>query len=248
MHRLDANGPTLDGKAAVGTGAIGIVDPCRLRRDCLRLALLQHAPDRRVSEAADAEELLQLVSEGESFALVLIGVPVAEGVDLHEVQELRRAMPDIPIMVLAETDDPHHSRQILATGARGFLPASMSLKVLLGAVDLVLAGGVYVPSTLFDHDGNGAARPNSIAAREPWSELTRRQRDVLGLIAQGKSNKLIADALTMSESTVKAHVKQIIKRLAVANRTQAALVATGRAGFATRNGNGGQRTAASAGD
>jgi len=59
----------------------------------------------------------------------------------------------------------------------------------------------------------------------PWRELTRRQRDVLTLIAEGKSNKLIADALKMSESTVKAHVKQIIKRLNVVNRTQAALLA-----------------------
>ncbi len=56
--------------------------------------------------------------------------------------------------------------------------------------------------------------------------LTRRQRDVLALISVGKSNKLIADALNMSESTVKAHVKQIIRRLKVANRTQAALLAT----------------------
>ena len=60
----------------------------------------------------------------------------------------------------------------------------------------------------------------------PWRELTRRQRDVLALISEGKSNKLIAEALTMTESTVKAHVKQIIKRLHVANRTQAALLAT----------------------
>jgi DNA-binding NarL/FixJ family response regulator len=67
--------------------------------------------------------------------------------------------------------------------------------------------------------------------REPWSELTRRQRDVLGLISQGKSNKLIADALDMSESTVKAHVKQIIKRLRVANRTQAALLAAAAGPF-----------------
>jgi len=92
----------------------------------------------------------------------------------------------------------------------------------------VLAGGVYVPSSLID-----AGPPRASSAQmpkrqnEPWSELTRRQRDVLALIAQGKSNKLIADALTMSESTVKAHVKQIIKRLHVANRTQAALLATG---------------------
>ena len=60
--------------------------------------------------------------------------------------------------------------------------------------------------------------------------MTRRQRDVLALISEGKSNKLIADALNMSESTVKAHVKQIIRRLKVANRTQAALLATARAG------------------
>jgi len=64
------------------------------------------------------------------------------------------------------------------------------------------------------------------AQHAPWRELTRRQRDVLALISEGKSNKLIADALTMTESTVKAHVKQIIKRLHVANRTQAALLAT----------------------
>jgi len=67
----------------------------------------------------------------------------------------------------------------------------------------------------------------AVRAREtPWRELTRRQCDVLALISEGKSNKLIADALTMTESTVKAHVKQIIKRLNVANRTQAALIAS----------------------
>lgn len=77
----------------------------------------------------------------------------------------------------------------IRVGARGFLPTSQSLKVLVGAFERVRAGGSYV-------------------------------------IAEGKPNKLIADALQMSESTVKAHVKQIIRRLHVANRTQAALLAT----------------------
>jgi DNA-binding NarL/FixJ family response regulator len=98
-------------------------------------------------------------------------------------------------------------------------------------LDLVLAGGIYVPSSLIDPTLN---RPpvtaGNVAPGERWGDLTRRQRDVLSLIAQGKSNKLIADALVMSESTVKAHVKQIIKRLRVANRTQAALLATGALG------------------
>ncbi len=98
----------------------------------------------------------------------------------------------------------------------------------MGALDLVLAGGIYVPSSLIEPTPERAAAAAEFgAAGEPASGLTRRQRDVLGLISKGKSNKLIADALTMSESTVKAHVKQIIKRLRVANRTQAALLANG---------------------
>jgi DNA-binding NarL/FixJ family response regulator len=90
---------------------------------------------------------------------------------------------------------------------------------------LVLAGGEHVPAAFID------VRPGT-PGPTPWPNLTRRQRDVLSLIAQGRSNKLIAEALAMSESTVKAHVKQIIKRLNVANRTQAALVATGNGSFA----------------
>ncbi len=221
--------------------ALAIVDPSRLRRECLRLALAQHSPDRQVTEAGNADELIHLVGGGSHFDLVLVGAATSEHIDLRQLEALRRTLPETPLVVVAETDNPQRARQILGTGARGFLPASLSLRVLMGAIDLVLAGGVYVPSSLIE---SSAQRPGSWQgsghSAEPWSELTRRQRDVLALISQGKSNKLIADALTMSESTVKAHVKQIIKRLNVANRTQAALVATGRAYFpptARANGN-----------
>jgi DNA-binding NarL/FixJ family response regulator len=226
--------------------AIAIVDPSRLRRECLRLALAQHSPDRQVTEAGSADELIHLVSGGSHFDLVLVGAATSEHVDLRQIEALRRTLPETPLVVVAETDNPQRARQILGTGARGFLPASLSLRVLMGAIDLVLAGGVYVPSSLID---SSAQRPGawqgSTPSAEPWSELTRRQRDVLALISQGKSNKLIADALSMSESTVKAHVKQIIKRLNVANRTQAALVATGRAYFPpTARANGGTESLA----
>jgi DNA-binding NarL/FixJ family response regulator len=226
--------------------AIAIVDTSRLRREFLRLALAQHSPDRQVTEAGTADELIRLVNDGIHFDLTLVGAATCEHVDLRQLEALRRALPETPLVVVAETDNPQRARQILSTGARGFLPASLSLRVLMGAIDLVLAGGVYVPSSLIE---GSPQRPSGwqggAQSTEPWSELTRRQRDVLALISQGKSNKLIADALTMSESTVKAHVKQIIKRLNVANRTQAALVATGRAHFApTMRGNGGAETAA----
>ncbi len=241
MGRLDrSNGielrpvPVNGGTPLVaGISAVAIIDHSRLRRECLKLALSHHSPQWRIAELATAEDLVQLVESGEGCDLVLIGAATADHVDLSQLETLRTALSGTPVVVVAEDDNPQRARQILNTGARGFLPASLSLKVLMGALDLVLAGGDYVPSSLIESNparseswSTGGNRPP-----EPWSELTRRQRDVLALISQGKSNKLIADALTMSESTVKAHVKQIIKRLHVANRTQAALMATGHGIF-----------------
>jgi len=240
MGRIDPNDTIETPTQTVSAdSAIAIVDSSRLRRECLRLAIAQHSPDRQVTEAGSADELIHLVNSGSRFDLMLVGAATAEHIDLRQLESLRRTLPETPLVVVAETDNPQRARQILSTGARGYLPASLSLRVLMGAIDLVLAGGVYVPSSLIENSPQRSGSwQGSSPASEPWSELTRRQRDVLGLISQGKSNKLIADALTMSESTVKAHVKQIIKRLNVANRTQAALVATGRAYFPQVRGNG----------
>jgi DNA-binding NarL/FixJ family response regulator len=221
--------------AAHADSAIAIVDAGRLRRECLSLAMSHFNPERHVLEAAGAKELLDHVAAGSSFDLLLVGAATLELIDMDQIETLRHALPDTPLVVVAETDDPHRTRQLLAVGVRGVLPASLSLQVLMGAVDLVLAGGVYLPSSLIDAGTSRAiALPGTAQAAEPWPELTRRQRDVLAFISQGKSNKLIADALSMSESTVKAHVKQIIRRLNVANRTQAALVATGHGAFPRR--------------
>jgi DNA-binding NarL/FixJ family response regulator len=244
---MDRNGETFerlvqprpaDSRRAPGDAAqesvVALVDQSRLRRECLKLALTEHEGAWRILDLASADDVLRLSEGGQKFDLLLLGAATAELVDLSQVETIRQAMPDTPVVVVAENDNPHRARAILNAGTRGFLPASLSLKVLLGALDLVMAGGVYVPSSLID-PGPQRTQGSTLQPKrqsEPWSELTRRQRDVLGLIAQGKSNKLIADALTMSESTVKAHVKQIIKRLRVANRTQAALLATGSLGQA----------------
>src|SRR5215470_2869929 len=171
---------------------VALVDQSRLRRECLRLALSDHEAGWRIVDLASAEDVLRLAEGGQKFDLLLLGAATAELVDLAQIEMLHQALPETPIVVVAENDNPHRARLILDAGP---------------------------PRT--------SATQAPKRQNEPWSELTRRQRDVLALIAQGKSNKLIADALTMSESTVKAHVKQIIKRLHVANRTQAALLATG---------------------
>jgi len=202
---------------------LAIVDQSRLRCDCLKLAFT-HQPRRwHVTDVASASELARLVQRGEEFDVILLGGSTCANVDLVDIALLAAAAPQTPVLVAAECDDPERAHAILRAGAKGFLPTSHSLKVLMGALERVRGGGTYAPLALTE--AVPAAMPER-AQRTPWRELTRRQRDVLALISEGRSNKLIADALNMSESTVKAHVKQIIRRLNVANRTQAALLAT----------------------
>jgi two-component system, NarL family, nitrate/nitrite response regulator NarL len=204
---------------------LAIVDQSPLRRECLKLALAQQPRRWHVTDFSDAAELAQLARHGAGFEVILLGASTSAHIDLADLALLTAAVPETPILVAAECDDAEGARAILRSGARGFLPTSLGLKVLMAALERIRTGGTYVPLALSEPMLSGE-RPT------PWPELTRRQRDVLALISEGRSNKLIGEALNMTESTVKAHVKQIIKRLHVANRTQAALLAT-RANWAT---------------
>jgi DNA-binding NarL/FixJ family response regulator len=202
---------------------LAIIDQSRLRSDCLKLALGMQPRRWRVTDVAGASELARLVQHGDEFDVILLGGSTCAHIDLVDISLLATASPQTPILVAADCDDPERAHAILRAGARGFLPTSHSLKVLMGALERVRAGGTYVPLALTEAISSATSERSQCT---PWRELTRRQCDVLALISEGKSNKLIADALNMSESTVKAHVKQIIRRLNVANRTQAALLAT----------------------
>ena len=230
MNSLDHPGgtePNLAPDAARFIGAsrrhLAIVDHSPLRRECLKLALAYQPRRWRITDVAEAGDLAQRIRRGETFDVILMGASTCAHIDLADLSVLCTTAPEIPILVTADCDDPESARAILHSGARGFLPTSLGLKVLMGALERVRTGGTYVPLAITEPN---PARGGERAQHPPWRELTRRQRDVLALISEGKSNKLIADALTMTESTVKAHVKQIIKRLHVANRTQAALLAT----------------------
>jgi DNA-binding NarL/FixJ family response regulator len=202
---------------------LAIVDQSALRRDCLKLALGQQVRRWRVTDVETAAELVRLARQGAGFSVILLGGSTCRKIDLADVARLAAAAPQTPILVVADCDDLERARTILRAGARGFLPMSLGLKILVAALERVRTGGTFVPLVLTNPPEDAAA-PDLPGL--PERALTRRQRDVLALIAEGQSNKLIADALRMSESTVKAHVKQIIRRLHVANRTQAALLAT----------------------
>jgi DNA-binding NarL/FixJ family response regulator len=202
---------------------LAIVDRSALRRDCLRLALGQQPRRWRVTDVESVADLVRLIRQGAGFSVILLGAATCQTIDLVDLSLLAAVSAKTPILVVADCDDPERARMILRSGAKGFMPITCGLKVLIGALERMRGGGSFVPLVLSSSNGNGAVHEPESTGRPA---LTRRQRDVLALISQGKSNKLIAGTLGMSESTVKAHVKQIIRRLHVANRTQAALLAT----------------------
>jgi DNA-binding NarL/FixJ family response regulator len=207
------------GRGIAPAPSLLLVEDCRLRRDCLRLVLAQRLSGWHIEAAATARE----VDAGDPPHIDLI-LLAGTRIDPNEVATLAALAP---VLVCVEDDAPQGGQCYVEAGARGFVPASLGLGALLAAIERVRAGGRYAPAM--------PRPPRPAAEAAPVRpELTRRQRQVLALITEGKSNKLIADALTMSEDTVKAHVKQIIKRLNVANRTQAALLATRAAAMAAR--------------
>ncbi len=157
---------------------LAIVDQSRLRCDCLKLALGLQPRRWHVSDVATAAELARLVQRGEAFDVILLGGSTCAQVDLLDIALLAAAAPHSPILVAADCDDPERAHAILHAGARGFLPTSHSLKVLMGALERVRAGGTYVPLALTE----AASSRMTQAQRTPWRELTRRQRDVLALI------------------------------------------------------------------
>lgn len=168
-------------------------------------------------EARGSEEALaQLEASADwDLAVVDLMLPGLNGFSLLGVMAKR--FPDVPAMVVSGLDDAVSVRRALKAGASGFVPKSSSGDELRRAVRTVLDGGVYVPS------GVGTGTPRSGPPSERFG-LTNAQARVLELLAQGKTNREIADLLGLSEGTVKVHMSAILRALNVRNRAQALLV------------------------
>lgn len=196
-----------------------IADDHLLFREGLRHVLQSLAENVDVIEAGTREQTLDQVRNHADLDLVLLDLvmPGANGFDALE--KLSREHPTLPIVVLSASDRVADMRLALDSGALGFVPKSSSAAVMLSAVKLVLAGGMYVPPDLLET----GRRSVDSAAGQPTGELTARQWQVLRGIVDGKPNKIISSELNVSEATVKAHVTGVLKALNVSNRTQAAL-------------------------
>lgn len=215
-----------------GTGAMKILlaDDHALVREGLRHVLRRLDDDAVVVEAADCAEALQLAERYGEFDVVLLDVAMPGMDGLNGLARLRERLPSTPIVILSALEENGLVREAFQRGAQGFIPKSSTGDVLRGALRLVLAGGVYLPPSLLGSSlaETRDASPSTDVPRnvEGRSGLTQRQREVLALIVKGQTNKEIARALNMSETTVRTHATAIFRALNVTNRTQAGHVAT----------------------
>lgn len=123
-----------------------------------------------------------------------------------------------PVIIVSDTDDLNHIIRVLKSGARGYIPTSLSFNVAVEAVRLVKAGGIFIPASSIVPDGDEPAQAKNSTL------LTHRQMEVVEEIRHGKANKQIAYELNMSEHTVKVHLRHIMRKLKARNRTEVAVL------------------------
>jgi DNA-binding NarL/FixJ family response regulator len=197
-----------------------IVDDHALFREGLRFLLRDLDPHLEISEAANCAEAL--AKAGEAFDLVLLDLHMPGVRGLEALQALRKAFESSRIVVLSGEEDPRLVRSVIDAQAAGYIPKSSTPQVLLGALRLVLADGVYLPTVaLRDLGGDSMEEPRPA----PAITLSGRQIDVLRKAVEGKANKVIARELGLSEGTVKAHLAAAFRALGVKNRTEAVYAA-----------------------
>jgi len=201
-----------------------VVDDHPIFREGLVTLLGQMGPDTVIVQASDAAQALTLVAQQLDIDIVVLDIALP-GIDgLQAITQLGEARPDLPVVVLASSEDPRDARQAFAQGALGYVPKSASQNTLLTAIRVILNGDLYVPPLILGEAATIRSGHLRSDADTPKAVLTDRQIDVLKRLTEGKSNMVIALELGLSEKTVKAHVTAIFKALKVLNRTQAAAI------------------------
>jgi DNA-binding NarL/FixJ family response regulator len=199
-----------------------LVDDHALFRSGLKLLLSDLDESVVFAEACAVEEVDHLAAPPD---LVLLDLNLRGASGLAAIHHALRRLPDASIVALSGEEDPQLIREVIEAGAAGFIPKASTPEVMIGALRLVLAGGTYLPRSVLGAPERVAADPSRARRERLLAGLTQRQLDALMLAVRGKSNKLIARELGLSEGTIKQHLSAAFRVLDVANRTEAVYAA-----------------------
>ena len=199
-----------------------IVDDHPLFIEALELVVQGTFPDASVSKATSIDAARAILDKQGSFDLVLLDLSMPGTRGLEGVIELRTRYPKLPVVVVSALEDPRIIHEVMQCGAAGFISKSSRGADLGRALEDVMSGSVVLPKGYQPPAASGSGA-SDLASR--IATLTPQQVRVLHMLRQGLLNKQIAFDLGVGETTVKAHVSEILRKLKVASRTQAVIEA-----------------------
>jgi DNA-binding NarL/FixJ family response regulator len=205
-----------------------IVDDHALIRGALQTVLKRLKRKPAVFEAANSREAMQIVEKHPDLSLILLDINLPDRDGFSVLGELGDRCPTVAIIIISALNDQDTVKRAFSLGALGFIPKTSEPEIMLNAIQLVLSGNLYIPAEILDRQEPTSPRlSNKLSARELQEDLglTDRQIEVLGLLMQGKSNKVIAGTLNMAVPTVKNHITTVLKALKVTSRTEAVIKA-----------------------
>ena len=205
-----------------------VIDPRTLTRDCLVAALEGAQGVASVTATGSIEEAATILAglEGRTAALLNLASDAFDHPTLsHMIAPLRELAPG-SIVILTTHIDAEHARTALRLGVAGLLSTEMSFDLTVDAIRIISRGWITYPRSVLDPPVMEALARASTAHRAYDEMLTGRQRQVLDGLSRGMTNRQIAKSLMVTERTVKAHVKELMRRLGASNRTQVVAIAS----------------------
>jgi len=213
--------------ASYGYQTVVYLDPRAFTRDCIGRWFQSNLTGFDVRLMPDPEAIENELADCGEIRAVIVNTgrePMASGAVASLTSAVAQLLPDVPTVVLSEQEDAENIRGAFELGVRGYIPTSLASLVAVEAVRLVCAGGSFAPAAAL----LSAWRSHSGADGAPWIEgFTQRQAQILDCLRRGMANKLIAYELSMCESTVKVHIRNIMKKLNATNRTQVVYLTRG---------------------
>jgi DNA-binding NarL/FixJ family response regulator len=206
---------------------IVLIDDHHVVRKGLALLLNSHPDINVIGEGTNGKEAIELAKDLMPDIIVMdLLMPLMDGIEA--TKQIKDMMPDIKILILTSMSDQDHAIPALDAGVSGYLLKESDPDELIFAIKKAVNGETYIHSKI-TAELMTAFNTKRDSKQNPLDSLTQREKEVLKEITNGKSNKEIASTLYITEKTVKTHVSNILSKLDLQDRTQAAL-------FAIRNG------------
>ena len=210
-----------------------IADDHALIRQGMVHALKDNSIAETIVEAEDRETVLAQLQQHADIDVVLLDLFMPGAKDFDLLIFICNNYPEIPVIVVSAAEEPEYMRKSIDLGASGFIPKSAPMEIMLSAIQLVRSGGTYIPADMMQAQSASSQQRIPQPAEMNMQEieenelvvkaaenLTKRQKQVLELMAKGQANKEIARELGVSEHTIKIHVTAILRLFNASNRTE----------------------------